>query len=164
MSQQQHMPKNGARAHNLYSLHMGRARNGSATATVSRAALTLESVDPFADIFGSGRGNGEVEEPRFETAEPEGTRSNTHVSGRHVVVARVDDAVAFAERFEQALDDEPDFTAAELAGDFDLCKAPSDEDIEFYVDSGDPEEALRQFRTAAKLVGTQVFSTEVHPA
>jgi hypothetical protein len=140
---------------------MGRARNSFATAVVSRrAALTLESVDSFADIFGSGRGSGEAAETRAE----EGARAKAHVPGRHVVVASVDDAPFFRDRFEGALDDEPDFTVAELTGDFDLCKTPSNDHVEFYVNTGDPDEALRQFVAAAKLVATKVFSTEVYPA
>jgi hypothetical protein len=75
---------------------------------------------------------------------------------RFVIVAEVDDAVGFDEKFQSA--------PADVAQGYDLSKAPTEETIEFYVEAGSEDEALQQFNEALAFVGQSAKSAEVHDA
>jgi hypothetical protein len=54
-----------------------------------------------------------------------------------------------AARFEKKMDDAPE----DVAPGFDLCKAPTEEDIEFYLQATSEADARAQFLAACSFVG-----------
>jgi hypothetical protein len=78
------------------------------------------------------------------------------VFDRHVVIARVSDAVSFTERFE--------VLPCTVAPDCDDYNATDERTIEFVCITADPESARAQFGDACHRLGVDAYDVEVRAA
>ena len=103
--------------------------------------------DPFVDIMGTKRGSDRPDEEE-DAPTPSGPLSDWRVT------AQVSDAAQFQEKMEV-------LTGDEVAPGFELCKAPTEEDIEFYLKATSEADVMKQFQDACNYVGQTASDIEI---